>query len=219
MGRHGSHPAPVAGILMGGKDKGRPQQRLRTRKDLLQAAARLMRKGGQPSLEDVAAEAMVSRATAYRYFPDVGALLAEASLDVDVPDAEALFGDDATLDPVARLEMVDAAMHDAVTENEAQMRRMLAHAVTRALDASPGDGTPPRQNPRTIHSGSDAPPRVRTGARPGHRRRDRGQGCPAHRRRRASPGKALGHPGSCGGRTQAASLRPPVRAGRIFVRY
>jgi AcrR family transcriptional regulator len=133
---------------MADKDKGRPQQRLRTRKDLLQAAARLMRKGGQPTLEDVAAEAMVSRATAYRYFPDVGALLAEASLDVEVPDADTLFGNDATLDPVARLEMVDGAMHDAVVENETQMRRMLAHAVTRVLDSSPDDGTPPRQNRR-----------------------------------------------------------------------
>lgn len=133
---------------MAGKDTGRSQQRLRTRKDLLQAASRLMRKGGQPTLEEVAAEALVSRATAYRYFPDVGALLAEASLDVEVPDPQALFGDATTEDPVTRLEMVDGAMHDAVVENEPQMRRMLAHAITHALDASPGNGTPPRQNRR-----------------------------------------------------------------------
>lgn len=133
---------------MANLDKGRPQQRLRTRKDLLQAAARLMRKGGQPSLEDVATEAMVSRATAYRYFPDIGALLAEASLDVEVPDPETLFGDDASVDPITRLEMVDTAMHDAVVENESQMRRMLAHAVTRELEPAPENGTPPRQNRR-----------------------------------------------------------------------
>lgn len=133
---------------MAGKDTGRSQQRLRTRKDLLQAASRLMRKGGQPTLEEVAAEALVSRATAYRYFPDVGALLAEASLDVEVPAPQTLFGDATTEDPVTRLEMVDMAMHDAVVENEPQMRRMLAHAITHALDASPGKGTPPRQNRR-----------------------------------------------------------------------
>ncbi|HXR51696.1 MAG TPA: helix-turn-helix domain-containing protein [Steroidobacteraceae bacterium] len=127
--------------------KGRPQQRLRTRKDLLSAASRLMRQGGRPSLEDVAAEAMVSRATAYRYFPDIGALLAEASIDVGVPDAEELFAKDASQDPVARLEKVDKALHDAVTEHEPQMRRMLAHAVTRCIDA-PDDATPPRQNRR-----------------------------------------------------------------------
>jgi AcrR family transcriptional regulator len=134
--------------MAGSKEKGRPQQRLRTRKDLLQAASRLMRQGAQPSLEEVAAEAMVSRATAYRYFPDIGALLAEASLDVGIPDAETLFGDDPPRDPVARLEMVDTALHDAVMQNEAQMRRMLAHAVTRALEATPDESTPPRQNRR-----------------------------------------------------------------------
>jgi AcrR family transcriptional regulator len=127
--------------------KGRPQQRLRTRKDLLQAAARLMRRGGQPSLEEVAAEAMVSRATAYRYFPDIGALLAEASLDVEVPDAQTLFAGEPSNDPVTRLEKVDLALHQAVLENETQMRRMLAHAVVHGLDA-PGAATPPRQNRR-----------------------------------------------------------------------
>ena len=58
-----------------------PNQRRRTRKDLLQAAARLMKQGRKPNLEDIAAEALVSRATAYRYFPSVEALLVEASLD------------------------------------------------------------------------------------------------------------------------------------------
>ncbi|RYF89895.1 MAG: TetR/AcrR family transcriptional regulator, partial [Caulobacteraceae bacterium] len=47
---------------------GRSNQRRRTRKDLLEAAARLMKRGAKPSLEEIAEEAMVSRATAYRYF-------------------------------------------------------------------------------------------------------------------------------------------------------
>jgi len=128
-------------------DKTRPQQRLRTRKDLLQAAARLLRTGGQPTLEEVASEALVSRATAYRYFPDVTALLAEASLDVGMPEPEALLSK-ASEDPVERLDLVDAAMHDVVLENEPQMRRMLAHTVMRALDDSAEPETPPRQNRR-----------------------------------------------------------------------
>ena len=39
----------------------------------------------------IAAEALISRATAYRYFPSVEALLLEASLDVAVPEADDLF--------------------------------------------------------------------------------------------------------------------------------
>jgi AcrR family transcriptional regulator len=64
---------------------GRPNQRSRTRKDLLEAAARLIKQGRKPSLEEIAEEALVSRATAYRYFPNVEALLVEASFDISIP--------------------------------------------------------------------------------------------------------------------------------------
>ena len=60
---------------------GRPNQTSRTRKDLLQAASRLMKQGRRITLEDVAEEALVSRATAYRYFSSVDALLVEAPID------------------------------------------------------------------------------------------------------------------------------------------
>ena len=73
------------------RSTGRPNQRRRTRKDLLQAASRLMKQGRQPSLEEIAEEALVSRATAYRYFPSVEALLLEASFDVAIPEAGDLF--------------------------------------------------------------------------------------------------------------------------------
>ena len=53
----------------------RPNQKRRTRKDLLQAAERLMQQGRRPSLEEVAEEALVSRATAYRYFPSRSVLI------------------------------------------------------------------------------------------------------------------------------------------------
>jgi AcrR family transcriptional regulator len=134
---------------MAAQEKGRPQQRLRTRKDLLLAAARLMKQGHKPGLEEVAAEAMVSRATAYRYFPDIDALLAEASLDVDAPGADSLFPPGAPADPVARLEIVDKALHDLVLARESQMRIMLAQTVVRALEPVAAEAIPARQNRRT----------------------------------------------------------------------
>ena len=54
----------------------RPNQKMRTRKDLLQAASRLMQRGQKPGLDEVAEESLVSRATAYRYFPSMEGLLA-----------------------------------------------------------------------------------------------------------------------------------------------
>ncbi len=72
--------------MTGTERNGRPNQKTRTRKDLLQAAARLMKQGRTPTLEEVAEEALVSRATAYRYFPSVEALMVEAAVDVAVPE-------------------------------------------------------------------------------------------------------------------------------------
>jgi len=122
----------------------RENQRLRTRKDLLDAAARLMREGRQPSFEEVAEAALVSRATAYRYFSGRDALLREAALHVVVPTPEALFATDDSDDPVARLEKVDAALFAMLRENEPAMRALLAASLQ---PASEGEA-PRRQNRR-----------------------------------------------------------------------
>jgi len=127
----------------------RPNQRRRTRKDLLQAAARLMKQGGTPSLEAIAEEAMVSRATAYRYFPSADALLVEASLDIAFPETGAVLGDDAPDDPVARLDLVEATIDAMITANEPGLRRMLIHSLERKLRGEVDGDVPARQNRRT----------------------------------------------------------------------
>ena len=124
----------------------RDRQRQRTRKDLLQAAARLMAEGRTPALDEIAEAAMVSRATAYRYFPGLDALLNEAALDVAVPDAASVFGSDMSGDLVERLERVDKAFDTAIRANEAPLRTMLIHALQRQVK---GEQVPLRQNRRT----------------------------------------------------------------------
>lgn len=127
---------------------GRPNQRRRTRKDLLNAATRLMKKGRKPTLEEVAAEALVSRATAYRYFPSIDALLVEATLDVAAPDARDVFRGAPQSDPVARVEKVDAAFEAMMSTNETGLRMMLAQSLQRSL-AEEGGELPKRQNRRS----------------------------------------------------------------------
>jgi AcrR family transcriptional regulator len=129
-------------------DAGRPNQRTRTRKDLLQAASRLMKQGSRPTLEEVAEEALVSRATAYRYFPSLEALLIEAPLEGAVPDPDALFSDASSDDPVERLERVDAALADMISANEQSLRLMLATSLQRSVNGGRSD-VPSRQNRRT----------------------------------------------------------------------
>src|SRR5262245_33341580 len=110
-------------------EAGRPNQRRRTRKELLQAASRLLKQGRTPTLDEVAEEALVSRATAYRYFPNIEALLVEAELDVAVPEPGTLFAGVTSTDPVQRLERLDEALHSAIARNDVQMRLMLAKAL------------------------------------------------------------------------------------------
>jgi AcrR family transcriptional regulator len=127
----------------------RPNQKARTRKHLLEATARLMKQGKNPSLEEIGAEAMVSRATAYRYFPNLEALILEAGLDINMPDPSILFQNDQTVDPVERLLRADTAIHEGIIANETALRRMLAHSLQNPhLTATPND-LPVRQNRRT----------------------------------------------------------------------
>src|SRR3982751_3242893 len=79
---------------------GRVLQKRRTRQALLEAANRLRGRGIVPTIEDVAAEAQVSRATVYRYYTAVDSLVADALFQVDLP-AKDLFGSEAT-DPIER---------------------------------------------------------------------------------------------------------------------
>lgn len=130
-------------------DAGRPNQRTRTRKDLLQAASRLMKQGRRPTLEEVAEEALVSRATAYRYFPSLDALLIEAPLEGAVPDPNTLFQDASSDDPVERLERVDAALADMISANESSLRLMLASSLQRSVNGERKSDVPSRQNRRT----------------------------------------------------------------------
>lgn len=125
----------------------RENQRRRTRKDLLAAAGRLLKSGRTPDMDAVAAEAMVSRATAYRYFPSIDALLVEAPLDEAMPDAEPLFADDASTDPLERLDKAEAALHDMCYRYEGPLRAMLAASLSHRADACPD--VPLRQNRRS----------------------------------------------------------------------
>lgn len=127
----------------------RQQQKQRTRQALLQAAATLLSQGGRPTLEEVAAQAMVSRATAYRYFPKIEALYLEASIDVDTPQAEQVLAGVSASDAVARLRRVDDALEAMTRANEVALRMMLAQSLELSARGESDAVLPVRQNRRT----------------------------------------------------------------------
>jgi AcrR family transcriptional regulator len=129
-------------------EEGRANQRRRTRRDLLSAAARLMKKGQCPTVAEVAEQAQVSRATAYRYFPRQELLLAEAPIEGAVPTPEDLFSGDPSTEPEERLDKADRLLHKMVYANQSQLRVMLAKSLERPVGPHKRDGTPVRQNRR-----------------------------------------------------------------------
>ena len=147
---------------MARKSAERSNQRYRTRKDLMAAAASLIRGGRKPTLDEVAEAARVSRATAYRYFPSIEALLVEAPLDLAAPDIDTLFADDRSADPEARIDKAEAALHRMAFDNEAAIRLMLAVTLTQSTAASRDASVPLRQNRRgTLIDAALAPARAR----------------------------------------------------------
>jgi AcrR family transcriptional regulator len=78
------------------EESGRREQKSRTRLALVDATRRLLERGVTPRVEDSAAEAGISRTTAYRYFPTQRDLLLAAYPQIE---QRTLLPDDAPGDP------------------------------------------------------------------------------------------------------------------------
>ena len=76
--------------------EGRANQKRRTRQALIDAALALRDDGHNPTFSEVAERALVSRATAYRYFPSIEALISETAADRGMKPLESFWrpGDD-----------------------------------------------------------------------------------------------------------------------------
>jgi AcrR family transcriptional regulator len=117
----------------------RSRQKARTRSAVVEAAAALLREGRQPTVAEAAAEAGVHRATAYRYFPQVGPLLAEAALTARAPTpAELVHGVPAD-DPAALLDAVVTGFARFAFAEEALVRTAVLHDVEQWFSPDPDD--------------------------------------------------------------------------------
>ena len=119
---------------------GRVNQKLRTRSAIVQAAAELSRTGREVSMPEIAAAALVSEATAYRYFPDLAGLLREAITGQLPTPAEALASVEGSTDPVERVAAVTEFLLRHVLARQGVVRAMIAATVTRPGDAATRPG-------------------------------------------------------------------------------
>jgi AcrR family transcriptional regulator len=110
---------------------GRANQKLRTRNAIVQAAAELSRTGREVAMPEVARAALVSEATAYRYFPDLASLLQEA-IAGQLPGPEDALGSVTDPgDPVARVAAVTEFLLRHVLSRQGVVRALIAATITR----------------------------------------------------------------------------------------
>lgn len=128
----------------------RDRQRTRTRRDLVEAALRLIAAGSAPTVTEVADAAGVSRRTAYRYFPSAEQLITDALLEEARSDVEREINghssDDASADDMpTRVDRLVQALHDLTTNKEHLLRQMIRFTIDRG-QLEPG--VPPRPSRR-----------------------------------------------------------------------
>ena len=117
------------------RQDGRINQKRRTRRAIIEAAANLVRAGQQPSVAEAAEAALVSKATAYRYFPTQHSLLLEVGFEAMHPSARSLLEGAPEDDPQARFETVLRAVHAYMTSEEALLRTVLKVTQERWLES------------------------------------------------------------------------------------
>ncbi|MEU6849612.1 TetR/AcrR family transcriptional regulator [Actinacidiphila alni] len=119
---------------------GRTNQKLRTRTAILAATRDLIGTGAEVTMATVARGALVSEATAYRYFPDLSSLISEALSGSWPPPAEALAPVADSSDTVERVAFACEYLLRGVLARQGAVRAMIAATVTRpeTVRARPG---------------------------------------------------------------------------------
>jgi AcrR family transcriptional regulator len=106
---------------------GRVNQKRRTEAALVQAAAELLRRGHIPTIAEAAEAALISRRTAYRYFPSQQALLVEVCFQGPMAGLELHTSErlGKTEDPETRVDAVADVLASTVLQDEAPFRALV----------------------------------------------------------------------------------------------
>lgn len=108
---------------------GRKDQKLQTRKKILETARQLLQERGDYTLEDVAREAEISRATIYRYYSNVDLLSSEAVLDMQASTPEAVCDSLKSTELKDKMIEIQDYYNQLVLDNEAAFRKYLGVVI------------------------------------------------------------------------------------------
>jgi AcrR family transcriptional regulator len=110
---------------------GRTNQKTRTRMAIVDACRELIQAGADVSMPEIARRALVSEATAYRYFPDLASLVNEAIAGLWPSPAAALAPVAGSTDPVERIAFASEVFLRRVLAYQGSVRAMIAATITR----------------------------------------------------------------------------------------
>lgn len=131
----------MMGMSVPYESSGRSAQKSRTRRALVESTRRLLADGKNPTVEESAAAAGISRTTAYRYFPNQEALLIAAHPEIE---HGSLLPDDPPADVDSRFEHVIREFTRLQLEWEPQLRMSLR------MSLAPDGDVPPLRQGRAI---------------------------------------------------------------------
>jgi AcrR family transcriptional regulator len=116
---------------------GRVAQRRRTRRAIVEAAMQLLAAGAEPSVNDIAAAADVSRRTVYMHFPTLDQLVLDATIGLMNVDVDAALGRAGSDDVRARLKAMIAELYRTV-DTSLPLGRKLIKLTVDAPAPTPG---------------------------------------------------------------------------------
>lgn len=106
-------------------------QRTRTRMAIINACRELTRTGAEVTMREIAQRALVSEATAYRYFPDLLSVLAAALEGLWPSPAEALEPLAGSRDPVERIALATEVFLRHALAYQGAIRASISATITR----------------------------------------------------------------------------------------
>jgi AcrR family transcriptional regulator len=124
----------------------RSAQRRRTRRAILEATADLLQRGVDPTINEIAAAAEVSRRTVYLHYPTLDQLVLDATLGTLNADVDAALDAVTSTDPEVRIEALVDALYGTVEQSLPLGRKLIKLTV----DAEPPAPGEPRRGHRRI---------------------------------------------------------------------
>jgi AcrR family transcriptional regulator len=132
LSREETRVMPIANEPMANRgESGRANQKKRTRTAIVEACREIIRSGGLPTMPEVSKSALVSEATAYRYFPDLVSLVSEALVGLWPDPREAFAPVTDSTDPVERVAYGCVFLSRHVLEFEGAVRSTISATIIR----------------------------------------------------------------------------------------